>query len=132
MPVRAPKRVYHKPPKTPYAYGANPAAIKHAAAKGYSGIDLDLSIAKNKTPVVNHWRQPLKRDRWFDPKGQIPHGRAIDEMPYEEYSRLRYKAPDGQIHPFMSARWAITRKPRCTPGCRYGGPRCGSTHCRAC
>lgn len=99
--------VAHKPHDKPYAYGCTEAAIRRYAAHGFDGVDLDLTVNADGTPMVNHWGYPIKRDAWFDPTKSISPETRISDLTDEQCDLLRYKDEDGVLHPMLSARDAM-------------------------
>lgn len=90
-----PKRVYHKPPNKPYAYGCTEAAIKRAHAMQYDAIDLDVTWSADDVRMVNHWAQLVKMDAWHDPRGV--HGNEANVNRIEATVLKRFTSPYGEL-----------------------------------
>ena len=60
-----------------------------AKRRGKRGIDLDILITRDNRVVNTHWGQPMVRDGFRDPFGQLQPTTPVKRMTWAEASRLR-------------------------------------------
>ncbi len=63
--------------------------IRTAKRRGYTEIDLDMLITKDNRIVGCHWRRPLLKDGFRDPKKKLGRNRTVATMTLLEVTRLR-------------------------------------------
>ena len=91
---------FHKSGNQTYPWENSPEGIRFAANHEYDSIDLDLRLTKDKVEVNTHDAQPMMQGGFYDPLGKIPKGTRINEMTFEQVSRLKNRDGQSRIYAF--------------------------------
>lgn len=88
--VRWPRRIFHlRRPRKKLENSIRGARRAHA--EGFDGVDFDTRCTSDGVVVAAHDADPWRWDKFYDPRGKIPHGTPIEHLTWAEVSRLRTK-----------------------------------------
>jgi hypothetical protein len=60
----------------------------YADRHGYDKIDWDLQMTKDRVIVVTHWRRPMRRDGFRDPRHILDPDTPIGQLTWRQVKRL--------------------------------------------
>lgn len=94
--IRWPRRIFHK--LRPWKHVENSIrGAQRAHDEGFDGVDFDTRTTRDGVVVASHDRDPWRWDKFYDPRGLIPHRTPIELLTWRQVRRLRTK--DGfRIH----------------------------------
>lgn len=81
--------VYHPRKGQPYHQVNSIRGIRRAKRKGYTEIDLDMQMTKDRVIVGTHWPRPMFKDGFRDPYRELSRLRTVASMTWEEVRRLK-------------------------------------------
>ena len=89
--------MFHKSKPQTYAFENSPAGVLFAARHDFDSIDVDAHLTKDKVVVYTHWKRPMVQDDFYDPERKLAEDTPINEMTFEEVSRLKNRDGQSQI-----------------------------------
>jgi glycerophosphoryl diester phosphodiesterase len=84
-----PRRFFHVAEGKPYHLEDSRRGVLTAIRNRFRWIDLDCQVTKDGIPIITHWGRPMERDGFRDPLGKIDPHRSVEELTWEQVSRLR-------------------------------------------
>lgn len=82
-------RIFHlKWPRMKHEENSVRGAV-YAHRHGFTAIDLDMQITKDRVIVCTHWARPMRKDRFYDPRKRIQARTPVSRLTWAQVRRLR-------------------------------------------